>query len=57
MAEARRCAYHRTNCLRAQKEKACQRPVCQHIMVPPPETLTAPRVCFAVGRGFVLLLL
>lgn len=45
MAEAQRWAYHCTNCLRAQKEKACQRPVCQHIMVPLSETLTAPRVC------------
>lgn len=44
IAEARRCAYHRTNCPRAQKEKACQRPVCQHIMVPPSETPMAPRV-------------
>lgn len=57
IAEARRCAYHRTNCLRAQKEKACQRPVCQHIMVPPSETLTAPRVRFCAERGFVLLIL
>lgn len=46
MAEARRWAYHRTNCLRAQKAIACQRPVCQHIMVPLSETLTAPRVRF-----------
>lgn len=51
IAEARCCAYHHTNCLRAQKEKACQRPVCQHIMVPASETLAAARVRFCAGRG------
>lgn len=35
---------------RPKKEKGCQRPVCQHIMVPPSETLSTPRVGLCAGR-------